>query len=95
VDDFELETFAVGADDKFAVSPFNLHKLFGLKPRFAVRAFDHFLFAADRNRRDEKKKRDEIHSRFFRKLCNRSALTATNHIVRLLRTPSNKFCADD
>jgi len=61
----------------------------------AVRAFDHFLFAANRNRRHEKKQRDKTHSRFFGELRERAATATANRFRSFLRTPGEEFCADD
>ncbi len=66
-----------------------------MKSRLAVRAFDDFSFAADRNGRHDEKQRDKPHSGFFGELCQRSALRTANHFVRFFRTPGDKFCADD
>ena len=89
-----------GGDDVYAsrrlsFAVFDRSFLFGLKTRLAVRALDEFFLAADRDRRDDEKQRDEIHPGLFGKLRERAALRAADHFVGLFRTPVEKFGADD
>ena len=71
------------------------YKLFRLKPRLAVWAFDQFFRAAQGNCRNNKKQRQKTHSRFFGKLRDRAAPGTANHIGRFARAPGKIFCADD
>lgn len=70
-------------------------KSFRPKSCFAIWAFDQFFLAADWNRRDDEKKRQEIHSRFFRELRNDIALRTANRCRRLFASPGEIFRADN
>lgn len=71
---------------------FQLNRLI---PSLTIRAFDHFLLSADRDCRDDEEECDKTHSGFFGEVRNRSAFGAASHFLHFLRSPSDKFRADD